>query len=396
MLNTAVPAARVGRPTHVEIDLEAFAGNLDLARRLGGPEREVLAVVKAEAYGHGAVEISREAGRRGASALGVATAEEARQLREAGLAFPIVILSEVPVSQAAEVVSCGCTQVLYTLPLAEALEKEARRAKIRVPVHLKLDTGMGRVGVSPAEATEFATRIREYPHLTLEGVMSHLSEADHLDSKTTSRQLGEFARACDTLESSFPGVRFRHIANSALLMRKQAVGNLTRPGIMLYGSPPAPDFPMSGELTPVMRFVTAVTFLKTVPAGTPLSYWGTFVTSRKSLIATLPVGYADGYPRSLSNRTEILIGGQRAPQVGNICMDMLLVDVTDVAGVKVGDEAVLIGRQGREQIPAEELAAKLETISYEIYCSIGHRVPRHYHRGRADSMHFEQGHFPGR
>lgn len=372
-----------GRPTRAEIDLGAFQSNLRFAARLGGDRREVMAVVKADAYGHGAVPLAGAALRGGASSLGVATLEEARRLRGAGIGAPIHILSEVLPDAAAEVVALGCTQILYTLELAEALERAAAAAGTRVPIHLKIDTGMGRVGVDPAAAVAIASRLRQMPHLLLEGVLSHLAEADLLDRDTTLRQVGEFADLCRRLERNSPELRCRHIANSALLMRGEATGDLTRPGIMLYGSPPAPGFPGAENLRPVMRFLTGLVFLKKVPPGTPLSYGGTHVTRRESLIATLPVGYADGYARRLSNRVEILVRGRRVPQVGTICMDMCLADVTDVPGVAVGDEAVLMGRQGEEEITCGELAALLDTITYEITCAVSDRVPRIHFGGEA-------------
>jgi len=372
-----------GRPTRAEIDLGAFQSNLRFAASLGGDRREVMAVVKADAYGHGAVPLAGAALRAGACCLWVATLEEARRLRVAGIEAPIHILSEVLPAAAAEVVALRCTQVLYTLELAEALEKAGASAGVRVPIHLKVDTGMGRVGIDPSAAVALSARLRQMPHLLLEGVLSHLAEADLPDRDTTLRQLGEFSSLCRRLERDCPELRYRHIANSALLMRKEATGNLTRPGIMLYGSPPALGFPGTENLRPVMRFLTSLAFLKKVPPGTPLSYGGTHVTRRESLIATLPVGYADGYSRRLSNRTEVLVRGRRVPQVGTICMDMCLADVTDVPGVAVGDEAVLIGRQGKEEITVGELAALLDTITYEITCAVSDRVPRIHRTGES-------------
>jgi alanine racemase len=372
---------RLGRPTRALIDLEAFERNFLLACRLGGEERQVMAVVKADAYGHGAVELAGEAQRLGASSLGVATIGEARQLREAGLTLPVVIMSEITPAAAAEAVRLECVPVVYTLALAETLEKEAGKAGRQLPVHLKIDTGMGRVGALPADAPALAAKIEGLPHLLLEGVMTHLSDADRPEKDKTERQLGEFFRVADLLEGKFPSIRYRHVSNSALLMRGEAAGNLTRPGIMLYGSPPVPGFPGAEGLKPVMKLVTAVAYLKRVPSGYPLSYGETFVTERESLVATLPVGYADGYVRALSNRAEVLVRGRRVPQVGTICMDLCLVDVTDVPGVKEGDEVVLIGSQGNEMISAEEVAGLLGTISYEVYCNVSRRVPRIHYRG---------------
>jgi alanine racemase len=370
-----------GRPTLVRVDLAAFAHNLALARRLAGPERRVMAVLKADGYGHGAVALAREAARGGAAFVGVATAGEARELRNAGIELPILILSEVPPTQAAEIVRLGCAQVVYTLELAEALEREAARDGRRVPVHIKVDTGMGRVGLAPEETLAFVARLRELPHLALEGVMSHLAEADVLESPATGQQLELFRRVLDGVREIAGEVRWRHIANSALLLREEDPGNLARPGIMLYGSAPGPGLPHAGDLRPVLRFETAVSFLKRIPAGAPLGYGGTFVTGGESLIATIPVGYADGYRRALSNRGEVLVRGRRAPVVGTVCMDLCLVDVTAVPGVRVGDQVVLIGRQGEAEVSADELAGRIGTISYEVFCGIGRRVPRWYSGG---------------
>ena len=373
-----LPGHHGERPTRAVIDLDALARNVRLAAILAGPERRVLAVVKADAYGHGAVAVAQAALRAGAAKLGVATVGEARQLRNAGLDAPVLVLSEVEPRAAAEVVRLDCAQTLYTLALAEALEREAARVERRVAVHLKIDTGMGRVGIDPGEALPFVARLRQFPHLVVEGLMTHLAEAERLDSPSTARQIESFERVCAAVEAMAGPVRWRHIANSALVLRGAPPGNLVRPGLMLYGASPAPGLPHAGELRPVMSLVTALAFLKRVPAGTALSYGGTFVTRRESLIATLPVGYADGYRRALSNRVEVLVHGRRAPIVGTVCMDLCLADVTDVPGAAVGDEVLLLGRQGAGEITADELAGRAGTISYEIFCGIGPRVPRLY------------------
>jgi alanine racemase len=372
---SAAPAP-AGRPTRARIDLGAFAHNLRLAGELAGPGRQVCAVLKADGYGHGAAALAREAARAGAACVGVATAGEARDLRGAGVELPLLVLSEVPPSQAAEVVRLGCEQVLYTTSLAEALEREASRAGRRVRVHVKVDTGMGRVGLAPGEALPFVARLRESPHLILAGLMSHLADADRPESPRTAAQLEGFRAVCDAVDAVAPAPPRRHIANSALLLRGGAGGDLVRPGLMLYGASPSPALPHARELRPVMTLVTAIAFLKSVPAGTPLSYGGTHTTARSSRIATLPVGYADGYRRCLSNRAEVLVRGVRAPVVGTVCMDLCLVDVTDVPGAAAGDEVVLVGRQGGEEITATELAERCGTIAYEIFCGIGPRVPR--------------------
>jgi len=374
---------RTGPATRARIDLEALSHNVRLAVRLAGPDRLVLAVVKADAYGHGAVRTSRAALAAGAAKLGVATPEEVRSLRAAGIEAPVLLLSEVAPDRAAELTRLGCSLTLYTLEYAAALEREAQRAGRRVAVHLKVDTGMGRIGISPADALPFVARLRDFPHLVLEGLMSHPSAAEQLDSPATARQIATFQAVCGAVEAIAGSVCWRHIANSALVLRGDPAGNLVRPGIMIYGAAPAPDLPGALDLRPVLSLVTAVAFLKRVPAGTPLSYGGTFTTRRESLIATLPVGYADGYRRALSNRANVLVRGRRAPVVGTICMDLCLVDVTEITGVAVGDEVVLIGGQGGERITVEEIAKHAGTISYEIFCGIGPRVPRVYCGGPA-------------
>ena len=364
------------RPTRARIDLEALAHNVRLAARLAGPDKRLLAVVKADAYGHGAVAVARAAVGAGAAKLGVATIGEARQLLNAGIDAPLLILSEVDPRAAAEVVRLGCAQTLYTLALAEALEREAALAERRVAVHVKIDTGMGRVGIGPGETLPFVARLRQFPHLVVEGLMTHLAEAERTGSAATARQLERFERICAAVQSMAGPVRWRHVANSALVLRGNPPGNLVRPGLMLYGASPGAGLPHAEELRPVMSLATALAFLKRVPTGTALSYGGTFVTRRESLIATLPVGYADGYRRALSNRAAVLVRGRRAPVVGTVCMDLCLADVTDVPGAAVGDEVLLLGRQGAEEITADELAGHAGTISYEIFCGVGPRVPR--------------------
>ena len=271
-----------GRPTRALIDLEAFSHNMRLAVRLAGPDRRVLAVVKADAYGHGAVHSARAALAAGAAKLGVATPGEVRSLRAAGIDAPVLLLSEVSTDRAAEMTRLGCSLTLYSLAYAEALEREAQHTGRRVAVHLKVDTGMGRIGISPADALPFVARLRDFPHLVLEGIMSHPSEAERRDSSVTAGQIATFQAVCGAVEAIAGSVRWRHIANSALVLPGNPPGNLVRPGIMLYGAAPGPGLPAAGDLRPVMRLVTAVAFLKRVPAGTPLSYGGTYTTSARA------------------------------------------------------------------------------------------------------------------
>jgi alanine racemase len=247
-----------------------------------------------------------------------------------------------------------------------------------VKVHLKVDTGMGRLGVPLSLWPDFLKEVKRFPKIEIEGILSHLSMTDEQKGYTQNQWRG-FQRAVAIAQEMGISYQYLHMASSATLTAFPAYSaKLVRPGIMLYGSYPSPTFQALIPLKPVMTLKTRIHFLKSVPAGTKISYGGTFTTKRESLIATLPIGYADGYSRHLSNHGEVLIHGKRAPVVGKVCMDFIMVDVTDIPYVSVGDEVVLMGRQGREQITAEEIAEKINSISYEVLCLIGKRVPRIY------------------
>ncbi len=367
------------RPTSAEIDLQAFRFNLDQIRRLIGPERGILAVIKANAYGHGAAPIGRVLVQEGVQQLGVATVEEGETLRRAGLTAEITVLGGVFPDQHDQLIEQDLTPVLYNLTWAEALSKMVAAAGIRRPVQIKIDTGMGRVGFALGEAEEAIVRIAGLPGLELAGVLSHFADADLQDRAFTDWQLQRFAALEERIRKRGIPVPFWHLSNSAAVMNEPgAFFNMVRPGIMLYGYPPSESFAGKAPLKPVLSWRTRIIHLKDVPSGTRLSYGGTFVTRRHSRIATLPVGYADGYPRRLSNRAQVLVGGRRAPVVGTVTMDMILADVTDIDGVAAGDGATLIGHDGAETISAWDLARWSDTIAYEILCTIGTRVPRHY------------------
>ncbi len=368
------------RPTRVEIDLEAIAGNVALACKLAGPRTAVMAVVKADAYGHGAVPVARAALASGATRLAVAIPEEAIPLRAAGIHCPILVLGPIHGEQAELTVSHRLDQCVSDFSQAEPLDRAARAIGGSVPVHLKVDTGMGRVGVTPKEAPRLAAAIRGLSTLRLAGIMTHFAEADAADPSFTREQLGRFGEAIDLLRASGIPVPARHVANSAALLGcPEARLDLVRPGIMLYGCDPRVGWrPADPALRPALSFRTRISQLKDLSAGRSVSYGRTFVAPRDMRIATLPVGYADGLARALSNRGQALVRGQRVPIVGRICMDMTMVDVTGVAGVRAGDEVVLIGRQDSEAITAEEIAGVQGTISYEVLCQISGRVPRVY------------------
>jgi alanine racemase len=369
------------RPTRAEVDLSAIASNVKLACRLAGPATKVMAVVKADAYGHGAVAVARTALEAGAARLGVAIPEEAIPLRAAGIACPILVLGPIAPEQADLVAAHGLDQCVSDLSQAEALSRAARGSGRVLDLHVKVDTGMGRVGIRPREVREVAEKILALPSVRLAGLMTHFAEAEAEEPDFAREQLARFAEAARDVSAVLQGgMPIRHAANSAaLLFLPQARLDLVRPGIMLYGCHPrGRRHPAEPALRPALRLRTAISQLKDVPRGAGVSYGRTFVASRDIRVATLPIGYADGVGRLLSNRGHVLLRGRRVPIIGRVCMDMTMVDVTDLPEVSVGDEAVLIGRQGAEEITADEVAELQGTISYEILCRIGPRVPRVY------------------
>ncbi len=369
---------KAGRPTRAYIDLNALSHNLAQVRAKAGG-RKVLGVVKADAYGHGAVEVARWLEHEGVEALGVALAEEGIALRAAGIGLPIIILGGVFEHQAEDVLEHGLTPVVFADAQAQAFSKAAAARGVKMPVHVKVDTGMGRVGMPPAEAVEFVAALNAMPGLTVQGLMTHLSDVSGADKSFAEYQITRFGEAVEALKARGIDVPLLHASGSAAIIEFQpAHFNMVRPGIMLYGCYPSEH--MKGLLTlkPVMSVKTAVMHLKMMEKGLPISYGRTYHTQRPSLIATLPIGYADGLDRGLSNKGSVLIGGRRCPIVGTICMDLVMVDVTEAPEVKVGDEAVIIGRQGGEEITTDEVAGLLDTISYEVLCGISGRVKREY------------------
>jgi len=370
---------RSGRPTLAEIDLKALEFNYRQLRKRAPRGVKIMGVVKADAYGHGAIPVSLRLERLGVEYLGVAFSDEAVALRKGGVKAPILILGGIFPEDIDRVFRFDLTPVVFRRESLQLLSKEAKRRRSRVKVHLKVDTGMGRLGVSAALWTAFLKEVKQFPEIETEGLLSHYSMADEDEGNFTAGQWRAFEEALAAAEGMGVHFKYRHIANSAGLTAFSAYsGNLVRPGIMLYGSYPSPAFQDILRLKPVMTLKTQILHLKSVLPGTRLSYGGTFTTKRESLIATLPIGYADGYSRHLSNEGEVLIRGRRAPVVGKVCMDYILADVTDIPRVSAGDEVILLGRQVRERITAEEIAEKVGSISYEVLCLVGKRVPRVY------------------
>ena len=357
----------------MEIDRAALRHNFRQVRQLVGPAVGILAVVKADAYGHGLVQAAQAFAEAGATAFGVAEVEEGVQLRQAGITGQIVVMLGVDRHGAAEAVAHELTPVVYTLEALEALAAQAAKAGCRKGVQIKVDVGMGRFGILPHELEPFIAALRRFPNLYLSGIASHFPRADAEGDATTEKQYGLFQELLGQVQDGGEG-RINHIANSATLMRYPGMRcDLVRPGISLYGCYPADWLGQASALNlrPVMRFATTVLQVKEVPAGQGISYGHRYVTEHPTRLAVLPVGYADGYLRRMAGKAEVLLAGQRAPVRGMICMNACMADVTDIPGVKVGDEAVLLGCQGAGEIRAEEIARWSDTINYEILCLFG-------------------------
>jgi len=369
----------ITRPTRVEVNLDAIAHNIQLIRKKVTSRVKIMAVVKADGYGHGAIEVAKTAIESGADYLAVAIPEEGLELRRAGIEAPILVLGLIPPEKVQVIVEHNLTQTICTKELAEALSAKAQELDRVAKVHVKVDTGMGRIGVLPEDVVNFIKQISNLKGIRIEGIFTHFSEADKKDKTFTELQIARFKQIITKLERIGIQIPIKHAANSAgILDLPSSYFDLVRPGIMIYGLYPSKEIIHTLNLKPAMSFKTAVAYLKTVPPRTPISYGRTFITQKESVIATLPVGYADGYNRLLSNKGEVLIRGRRAPVVGRVCMDMTVVDVSHIPGVRVGDEVVLFGKQGDDEISIDEVAYKINTINYEVVCNIGKRVPRIY------------------
>lgn len=368
------------RPTIAEIDLGALRSNYHALRALAA-HHELIAVVKADGYGHGAVTVARTLGAEGCRNFGVATIDEARELRLAGITSRIFLQAGFFAAQAREIVALGLTPFVPDAALIAPLQAAAAASHARVPIHLKVDTGASRLGVLPTDLPAAIDAMRAAPSLHLEGLCTLLANAGDPASPITDRQLGVFRAALETLRAAgFAPIA--HVANSAALaLRNDTHFNLVRPGLAIYGLPPVAAVRRRVELRPVMTFKTRLMQTKRIPAGSGVGYGHTFIAPRESVIGVLPVGYADGYRREVRRGGKVLVRGALAPVIGAVSMDLTTIDLTDVLGAAVGDEVILWG-QSREHPEAEavisvnDVARRARTISYEMLCTVGKRVPR--------------------
>ncbi|PKN51347.1 MAG: alanine racemase [Deltaproteobacteria bacterium HGW-Deltaproteobacteria-13] len=360
----------------VEVDLDNFIGNLKEIKRLIGPKVDFMQVVKADAYGHGAIEISNVALKNGARMLGVANADEGVQLRISGIEAPIVILGPSTAVEIEQIIKYSLTPSVSDAAFAKKLNNALGKSGRKLPVHIEVDTGMGRGGIIHSEALKFIMEISRLSNIGLEGIFSHFASSEVVIpyNKNQGNLFHDLLTRLKRLNITIP---IHHMENSgAILNYPEFQLNMARPGIMTYGIYPSPDDESKARLSPVMSFKTSIVLLKDFPEGYGIGYGSTYITRKRTRIATIPVGYGDGYGFILSNQGEALIRGKRAPIVGRVSMDLCTIDVTGVPGCRVGDEVVLLGRQGKEYISANEIAAKAKTISYEVLCALGKRAPR--------------------
>ncbi len=380
---------------YARVDLDAIKANVLAMKEYVNKDKEnnqyieegqdikMMAVIKADAYGHGAIPISRELENIGVDYIAVAIYQEGVQLRKEGVKSPILVLGNTPVEAFDYLIRYDLAQTVYSIPMGMDLAERARTHKKPIPIHLKIDTGMGRLGLvaknRPIKTTidDILSLSRE-DGLNLEGIFTHFAKADEEDKAYTHIQVKIFNEILDELEKIGELPRYIHASNSAgLIDICEARYNMVRAGISLYGLYPSPDVDHDLVLKPALSIISRVVFLKEVEAGESISYGGIYVTDKKTKIATIPFGYADGYSRALSNRGRVVIKGQYAPVIGRVCMDMIMVDVTDIEGVKENDDVYLIGG-GDVRVSVEEIADIMHTINYEVVCLIGKRVPRVY------------------
>lgn len=366
------------RPTWAEINLKNLEYNFRLVRKIVAKGVKILVPVKADAYGHGIIAVSKRLESLGVDYLGVASIDEGIILRQNGIKKPVLVLSPIFPDGARAAIENNLIPSVCAWELALRLDLEAAKRKQKAVIHIKVDTGMHRLGINHHSASKFILRVSRLKNIAIEGIFTHFPCADN-NPAFTRRQIGMFEALIRQLDKEGIRIPLKHAANSlGVLDYPDGHFNMVRPGLMVYGLSPRDR--LRHKLLPVLSLKTRIAYVKAVEKGKGVSYGHTYVTSRKTRIATLPVGYGDGYPRSLSNKAFCLIGGKRARIIGRICMDQLLADVTNIKNAKTGQEVVLIGRQKDKAISAEELARLAGTIPYEIVCNLGQRIPRVYRK----------------
>lgn len=367
------------RPVWIEISLDALQHNISEIRRIVGSSVEIMAVVKAEGYGHGAIAVAKTAIAAGASSLGVAMPEEGIALRQAGLNTPILIFGPLQTNQATAIVKYDLIAAACNYEAVAALSQEAVRLNKIAQIHVKIDTGMGRVGVQPGETIDFIRKIAYLPGIKVSGIFSHLATADEKDKGYAQKQIDCFTKVTEALKVAGLLPEQIHLANSAgIIDLPAAYFNMVRPGIMLYGLYPSAEVNHDRvHLEPVLSLKAKVTFVKKVTAGTGISYGQKYHTDQETTIATIPIGYADGWSRMLTGKAKALVNGKKFPIVGTICMDQCMIDL-GAEPVQIGQEVVLIGKMGASEISADDVAGQLGTINYEVTCMLSNRIPRVY------------------
>lgn len=364
-----------------EINLDNIASNIKEIKRIVPKRTEIMAVVKADAYGHGVFEVSKTLLENGASRLAVSMLDEAIQLRRQGIKVPIMVLGFTDPIRAEEIISNDITQAVFSMELAKALSEAGKKLNKYVKIHIKIDTGMTRIGFAAGYlAIKAISDICKLPQIIVEGLFTHFASADELDKSYTYKQFEAFMGVVTELERVGIRIPIKHVCNSAGIMEFPEMHmDMVRPGIILYGMYPSNEVDKNRlTLKPAMTLKANIIQIKDVEAGIPVSYGRTFTTDRLSKIATVPIGYADGFTRILSNKGRMLVNGEFAGVVGRVCMDQCMLDVTDIGGVKTGDEVVIFGGQGNKAITVEEVAEKIGMINYEVVCIIGKRIPRAY------------------
>jgi alanine racemase len=365
--------------TIAEVNLDAIRANLRAIRAKVGAGVRIMAVVKANAYGHGAARVAFAAPRAGADMFGVAHIEEAVELRDAGITSPILILGMSSPEESSEIVANDVTASVCDMDLARALSDSAAKLGKQAGVHVKVDTGMGRIGVRADSALDFTRKLSELPSLSVDGIFTHFPCSDEEDTEFTTGQIGGFRTLLNQLSSEGLRPPLAHTANSgAVLDYVDSYFDMVRPGLLMYGCYPSPSVSRSIVVSPSLTFRTRIVFIKEIDAQESVSYGRTFRASRRTRVATIPAGYADGFLRRLSNCGHAIVGGRRVPVIGRVCMDQTMLDVSDVPNARVGDEVILYGSQGGETISVEEVANLVETAPHDVLCAIGQRVPRVY------------------